>query len=103
MSRPETRAELSVLDTLYTDVFGRVFQKRRAPKIQKSKYRTGGNPTVTETTTLTGAGGYYRFDNASAGETYVISAKGKHFEFAQSMQVVDATEDVVNINFVVND
>lgn len=55
-----------------------------------------GNVRFAYTTTF----GYYRFANLEAGETYVITAKGKRFEFAQPSQVLNATEDASDVNFV---
>lgn len=43
---------------------------------------------ATKTTTTTGFG-YYRFDNVSAGETYIITVNGKRHAFSQSSQVLN--------------
>lgn len=48
----------------------------------------------------TTAFGYYRFTNVNAGETYIITAKGKRFEFSQPSQVLNVNENVVDINFI---
>lgn len=42
--------------------------------------------------------GYYRFTDAAAGATYVLEARHKRFEFAP--QVLSATEQNNNLNFV---
>ncbi len=55
-----------------------------------------GNARFAYTTTF----GYYRFRNVEAGETYVITAKGKRFEFSQPSQILNATEDASDVNFV---
>lgn len=49
---------------------------------------------------ITSAFGYYRFADVNAGETFVISAKGKRFEFAQPTQVLNVNEDKGDVNFV---
>lgn len=46
--------------------------------------------------------GYYRFTEVNAGETYVITAKGKRFEFSQPSRVLNVSEDVDNVNFIAN-
>lgn len=46
--------------------------------------------------------GYYRFTQINAGETYVITAKGKRFEFSQPSQVLSVNEDEANVNFIAN-
>jgi len=57
-----------------------------------------GNVKIAYTTTF----GYYRFAEVAAGETYVITAKGKRYEFSQSTQVINVNEDTVDINFTAN-
>ena len=49
----------------------------------------------------TGAFGYYRFTDVAAGETYVISVVSKKYSFTP--QVVNVTEDIVNLNFTASD
>jgi predicted outer membrane repeat protein len=44
--------------------------------------------------------GYYRFDEVTAGETYVLTAHGKRFSFGQNTQVLSIVEDTNDINFV---
>lgn len=51
-------------------------------------------------TAVTSAFGYYRFTDVAAGETYIFMAKGKRFTFNQPTQVLNATEDTMNVNFV---
>jgi phage gp45-like len=53
-------------------------------------------------TALSTTFGYYRFDNVAAGETYIITAKGKRYEFSQPVQVINVNEDTVDINFTAN-
>ena len=48
-------------------------------------------------TVITGKLGYFRFNNAAVGETYIISIASKHYIFQP--QVITALEDVINLNF----
>lgn len=57
---------------------------------------TSGSVSFATTTTF----GYYRFADVAAGETYIISAKGKRFEFRQPTQVLNVDEDVSDVNFI---
>ena len=51
-------------------------------------------------TAITGAFGYYRFEDVAAGETYIITATGKRFKFTQSSQVLNVDEETNDVNFV---
>jgi len=51
-------------------------------------------------TAITGAFGYYRFEDVAAGETYVITATGKRFKFEQSSQVLNVEEETIDVNFI---
>ena len=53
-------------------------------------------------TTMTTTRGTYRFIDAAAGETYVITAKGARYTFGQPSQVLNASEDTDAVNFVAN-
>ena len=57
-----------------------------------------GNTSTARTTTF----GRYGFREFNAGETYVISAKGKRFTFSQPTQVLNVNEDAGNIDFIAN-
>jgi len=57
---------------------------------------SSGAIRTTSTTTF----GYYRFDDVQAGETYIISARGKRFTFTQPSQILNANEDINDINFI---
>ena len=46
---------------------------------------------------LTGAFGYYRFDDIAAGQTVVITVNAKRYQFAP--QVLSVTEDVSDLDF----
>ena len=41
--------------------------------------------------------GYYRFDDAAVGETYILNVRSKRFRFAP--QVVSVTEGLTDLNF----
>jgi uncharacterized repeat protein (TIGR01451 family) len=56
---------------------------------------SSGNTRTAISTTF----GYYRFDNVTAGGTYIITAKGKRYEFSQPTQVINVIEDTVDTNF----
>lgn len=51
-------------------------------------------------TATTSSFGYYRFEDAAAGETYVLTAKGKRFAFDQPTQVINADADIADANFI---
>lgn len=61
---------------------------------------TSADGTIRLATTT--AFGYYRFTEVNAGETAVITAKGKRYEFSQPTQVLNVGEDVDNLNFIAN-
>jgi len=61
---------------------------------------TDANGNVRTATTSTF--GYYRFADVAAGETYVITAKGRRFAFSQSSQVLNINDDTNEVNFVAN-
>jgi glycosidase len=48
---------------------------------------------------LTGAFGYYRFEDVDAGRTYIISVRNKRYEFETPTQIVFAGEDSNEVNF----
>lgn len=53
-------------------------------------------------TAATTAFGYYRFDEVQAGETYILSAIGKHYTFSQPTQVLNINEETTQVNFIAN-
>jgi hypothetical protein len=53
-------------------------------------------------TARTTAFGYYHFADVTAGETYIITAQGKRFTFAQPTQVLNVNEDATDVNFIAN-
>jgi hypothetical protein len=55
-----------------------------------------GNNRTTTTTSF----GYYHFDDVQTGETYILSATGKHFTFSQPVQVLNVREETNHVNFI---
>jgi hypothetical protein len=51
-------------------------------------------------TATTTSFGYYRFDDVQAGETYILSASGKHYTFSQAVQVLNINEETEAVNFI---
>lgn len=43
--------------------------------------------------------GYFRFEEVSAGETYVINVRHKSYQFSQPTQVLFVSENLLDINF----
>lgn len=48
---------------------------------------------------LTNSFGYYRFADAAAGETYVLRARHKRYEFVSATQIINAAEDRADVDF----
>jgi len=44
--------------------------------------------------------GYYSFADVTAGDTYILDARAKHYNFSKPTQVVSVLEETTNINFV---
>ncbi len=53
-------------------------------------------------TATTTAFGYYRFEDVQVGETYILSASGKHYTFSQPLQVLNINEETDAIDFIAN-
>ncbi len=51
-------------------------------------------------TAFTNSFGYYRFDDVSAGESYIFSISGKRYSFNQSTQVHTIVDQTNDVNFV---
>jgi predicted extracellular nuclease len=51
-------------------------------------------------TYLTGAFGYFSFDDLPVGQTYVLSVRTKGYLFAESSQVVNLGSELLDANFV---
>lgn len=54
----------------------------------------------TTQTALTGSFGYFRIDDVTTGQTYVLRISSKRYSFANPSQVLSILEDVDDINFV---
>jgi hypothetical protein len=48
---------------------------------------------------LTGAFGYYRFDDIPAGQTVVVSVSSKRFSFAEPSRAVNVGDELTDLNF----
>jgi Carboxypeptidase regulatory-like domain len=44
--------------------------------------------------------GYFRFDELSAGETYILTVNSRRYQFERSAQLITANDDFTEINFV---
>jgi Carboxypeptidase regulatory-like domain len=49
---------------------------------------------------VTNGFGYYRFDNISVGDTYIISAANKRYTFSEPQKVMFVSESNDNVNFI---
>lgn len=49
---------------------------------------------------VTNAFGYYRFENVEAGQSYVIAAQNKRFQFVNPTQIISVRSDVTDADFV---
>jgi len=50
--------------------------------------------------TFTNPFGYYRFDNVEAGQTYVLTAQHKRFQFTNPTRVISVNSDVLDADFI---
>lgn len=51
-------------------------------------------------TSFTGSFGYYRFENVTVGETYIITVYSKRFTFSQPTIVRTIFEEIADLDFV---
>jgi hypothetical protein len=51
-------------------------------------------------TTQTTAFGYYQFNDVQSGETYIITARGKHYSFTQNSKVMNINDETTNVDFI---
>jgi hypothetical protein len=79
-------------------VSGRVMTMsgRGIANVRLSLTDTNGQIRTATTTSF----GYYRFDDVQAGETYILSASGKHYTFSQAVQVLNINEETEAVNFI---
>ena len=54
-------------------------------------------------TVLTGAFGYYRFDDVQSGETYILGVRSKRFTFASPTQIISVSDDLSDVDFISNE
>ena len=40
------------------------------------------------------------FEDVTAGETYIISARGKRYSFSQPLQVLSVSDETRDVNFI---
>lgn len=50
-------------------------------------------------TETTDSNGHYNFADLSAGKTYIVTVKSKHFSFVQSSQILNVNDDLTDIDF----
>ncbi len=97
---PTTFADSTVTisgTTAAVAVSGRVMTAtgRGIRNVQITLTDSEGNIRTAKTTAF----GYYRFADIAAGQTYIINAKTKRFTFSQPILVVNAGQDLTEINF----
>jgi hypothetical protein len=51
-------------------------------------------------TVVTDKGGYYRFTDVEAGQTYIVGVKAKQYIFSQPSQLLNVNDESNDINFV---
>jgi CSLREA domain-containing protein len=50
-------------------------------------------------TVLSSSFGYYHFDEISAGQTYILQAQSKRYQFANPTQILSVNEELSDVNF----
>ena len=50
-------------------------------------------------TVLSNPFGYYRFEELSAGQTYILQVQSKRYQFANPTQIISVNEELSNVNF----
>jgi hypothetical protein len=96
-----TSAQQSPITTAATvSISGRVMTMsgRGIMNVRLSLTDSSGEVRTATTTSF----GYYRFDDVQAGETYILSATGKHYTFSQPLQVLNINEETDAVNFIAN-
>jgi hypothetical protein len=53
-------------------------------------------------TETTDSSGYYQFNDVQVGETYILTASGKHYSFSQPSQFLNVNDEITEINFIAN-
>lgn len=79
------------------NIGGRIITEkgRGISRVQVTLTDSSGNTRMT----FSNAFGFYRFNEVSVGETYVLTVKAKQYNFSQPSQVLNINEDTFNINF----
>ena len=97
-----TSAPISILGTTAAtvSVSGRVVTQagRGISGVQLSLTDSNGQTRTAVSTSF----GYYHFDAVRTGETYILSANGKHYTFSQPLQVLNINEETDEVNFIAN-
>lgn len=81
-----------------TTVSGRILSSsgRAIPFASITVYGLDG----TSYTTSSNPFGYYRFENMTAGESYIFNIHSKRFRFSKMPQTVTVLEDIAQLNFI---
>ncbi len=51
-------------------------------------------------TAITNSFGYYRFNDVPSGQTYVLTASAKRFDFSSQTRVINLSEELTDVNFI---
>jgi len=88
----------AVTTAAQVSISGRVLTAdgRGIRNVQVTLVDSAGQTRVSNTTTF----GYYHFNNIPAGEICVVSVSAKKYTFSQSSQIVSASDDITDINFL---
>lgn len=68
--------------------------------IQKVRVMISGGDLEEPLYTLTNAFGYYKFENLSVGETYILEVTSRRYSFANPTLVVNLQDNVSGTNFI---
>lgn len=60
-------------------------------------------PSGSQQNAITGAFGYFLFEDIPVGETYIVAVFSKRFTFNQPTQVRAVLEDISDVNFIAED
>lgn len=68
--------------------------------IRGAKMMLSNSNDQTAITATTGSFGYYRFDDVTAGQTYVLSVTSKRFSFIVSSRLLSVNDEITDEDFV---
>ena len=68
--------------------------------IRGAKMTLSNSNNQTVITAITGSFGYYRFDDITAGQTYVLSVISKRFSFVVSSRLLSVNDELADEDFV---